>query len=63
MKLDVSDFDSVRSFANEVKSKYPKIKILINNAGIYDPTEPGGFILIINTFKIQNMREKSVYIL
>lgn len=34
LKLDLSDFDNVRQAANEVKSKYQHLDILINNAGI-----------------------------
>ena len=33
-KLDLSSFKSVINFTNNVKSKYPKIDILMNNAGI-----------------------------
>ncbi len=32
--LDLMDFDSIKSFANEIISKYPKIDVLLNNAGI-----------------------------
>ena len=34
IQLDLSSFKSVENFVNEIKSKYPKIDILINNAGI-----------------------------
>lgn len=34
MAVDVSDLDSVRNFAKEVKNKYDKLDILINNAGV-----------------------------
>ncbi|MDZ7898963.1 MAG: oxidoreductase [Arcicella sp.] len=34
MKLDVSDLDSVRAFADEFKKKYNKLDLLLNNAGI-----------------------------
>lgn len=34
MRLDLSDLSSVRLFANEFKSKYNRLDILINNAGI-----------------------------
>lgn len=34
MKLDISDFDSVRLFANEFKQKFGKLDLLLNNAGI-----------------------------
>ena len=31
--LDLSDYESIKSFSQEIKSKYGKIDILINNAG------------------------------
>ena len=31
--LDLSDYESIKSFSEEIKSKYGKIDILINNAG------------------------------
>ena len=34
MKLDLSDFDSIRLFARNFKNKYDKLHILINNAGL-----------------------------
>jgi NAD(P)-dependent dehydrogenase (short-subunit alcohol dehydrogenase family) len=34
MKLDISDFDSVRLFADEFTKKYSKLDLLLNNAGI-----------------------------
>lgn len=34
MKLDISDFDSVRLFAAEFTKKYSKLDLLLNNAGI-----------------------------
>jgi NAD(P)-dependent dehydrogenase (short-subunit alcohol dehydrogenase family) len=34
MKMDISDFDSVRQFANEFIKKYSKLDLLLNNAGI-----------------------------
>ncbi|XP_037037132.1 retinol dehydrogenase 12-like isoform X2 [Bradysia coprophila] len=34
LKLDLSDMDSVEEFAKNVSAKHPKIKILLNNAGI-----------------------------
>ena len=30
---DLGDYDSIRSFARQVKEKYPRIDILVNNAG------------------------------
>ena len=32
-KLDLSEFESVKLFANQIKSQFPVIDILINNAG------------------------------
>ena len=34
MQLDLVSFKSIENFASEIKSKYPKIDILINNAGL-----------------------------
>jgi len=34
LHLDLESFKSIENFAKEIKSKYPKIDILINNAGI-----------------------------
>jgi len=34
MELDISDFDSVRQFADEFTKKYSKLDLLLNNAGI-----------------------------
>jgi NAD(P)-dependent dehydrogenase (short-subunit alcohol dehydrogenase family) len=34
VKLDISDFDSVRIFADEFKKKHSKLDLLLNNAGI-----------------------------
>ena len=34
-KLDLTSFKSVIDFANNIKSKYPKIDILMNNAGTF----------------------------
>ena len=33
MHLDLTDYDNIKSFVEEIKSKYGKIDILINNAG------------------------------
>lgn len=39
MKLDLMDLTSVRMFVNEFKSKYNKLNVLVNNAGImHTPT-------------------------
>ena len=32
--LDLSDLDTVRSFASKILSKYNKLDLLVNNAGI-----------------------------
>lgn len=34
VKLDLSDLNSVKEFAEEIKSKYSKIDMLVNNAGM-----------------------------
>lgn len=34
LKLDLSDMDSVEAFAKQISAEHPKIKILLNNAGI-----------------------------
>ncbi len=50
MVLDLGSLKSIKSFANEFKSKYNRLDILLNNAGImtipYGKTEDG--------FEIQN---------
>ena len=35
IKLDLCDFDSIIKFAEEVRKQYPKIDILMNNAGLF----------------------------
>ncbi|MCB0743646.1 MAG: SDR family NAD(P)-dependent oxidoreductase [Ignavibacteriae bacterium] len=37
MKLDLADLSSVKSFAEEFKSKFNKLDLLINNAGVMIP--------------------------
>jgi len=37
MKLDLNDLNSVREFAKEFTSKYDRLDILLNNAGIMAP--------------------------
>lgn len=39
MQVDLSDLSNIRNFASEINKKYPKIDILINNAGVYLPLE------------------------
>jgi len=43
--LNLMDFDAIASFANEIKKKYSKLDVLLNNAGImtvpYAPTKNG----------------------
>ena len=34
VQLDLESFKSIENFAKEIRSKYPKIDILINNAGL-----------------------------
>lgn len=34
LPLDLASFDSIRSFASEIRCKYPKLDVLINNAGV-----------------------------
>lgn len=34
MELDLSSFNSIRAFAKAVGEKYPKVDVLINNAGV-----------------------------
>ena len=45
IKLDLVSFKNIYEFANEIKTKYPRIDILINNAGIspsiFTKTEDG----------------------
>ena len=52
VELDLSRFESVENFSKEIKSKYPKIDILINNAGIggaeFKKTEDG----YIDTYQV-----------
>ena len=51
-QLDLSSFKSIENFVKEIKSKYPKLDILINNAGMapnnLDKTEDG----YINTYQV-----------
>ena len=37
MLLDLADFESIRNFSNEFHSKYSKLDVLINNAGVMNP--------------------------
>ncbi|MBU8830359.1 SDR family NAD(P)-dependent oxidoreductase [Mycolicibacterium goodii] len=51
-KLDVGSLDSVRTAADELKSAYPRIDLLINNAGVMYPpkqTTVDGFELQFGT--------------
>jgi NAD(P)-dependent dehydrogenase (short-subunit alcohol dehydrogenase family) len=45
LELDLSDFDSITSFSQEVHQTYDKLDVLLNNAGImttpYHPTKNG----------------------
>ncbi|MFC2056980.1 oxidoreductase [Chloroflexota bacterium] len=49
MLLDLADLASVRNFANEFTSKYDKLDILINNAGLMCPP----FMKTVDGFEIQ----------
>jgi len=51
-RLDVGSLDSVRTAADELRSAYPRIDLLINNAGVMYPpkqTTPDGFELQFGT--------------
>ena len=52
IQLDLQKFKSIENFVKEIKSKYPKIDILINNAGmssaILNKTEDG----YLNTYQV-----------
>lgn len=37
MELDLASFSSIKEFANKVLRNFPKIHVLINNAGVYTP--------------------------
>jgi len=39
MELDLLSLSSVRTFCGEAQERFPTIDILINNAGIFDPSE------------------------
>lgn len=39
MELDLASLQSVKQFAQEFKSKYDRLDILINNAGLLVPPE------------------------
>jgi NAD(P)-dependent dehydrogenase (short-subunit alcohol dehydrogenase family) len=39
MQLDMSSFDSIKSFADEFINKFPKLDILINNAAYFNHGE------------------------
>ena len=38
IKIDLSSFSTIKSFADNIKSNYPKIDILMNNAGLHPTT-------------------------
>lgn len=38
MHLDLASFNSIRTFADEVLKDFPKIHVLINNAGVNVPS-------------------------
>lgn len=37
MQLDLASLQSVRKFSEQALEKFPKIDVLINNAGVYYP--------------------------
>jgi NAD(P)-dependent dehydrogenase (short-subunit alcohol dehydrogenase family) len=39
MEIDLASLESVRKFASEFKDKFSKLDILINNAGVWNPTD------------------------
>lgn len=39
--LDVTDADAVKAFADDLKAKYGRIDVLVNNAGIFPDPPPG----------------------
>ena len=39
LPLDVADENSIKSFTSEVKSRFPELNVLINNAGISRPED------------------------
>ncbi|MCL3779015.1 SDR family NAD(P)-dependent oxidoreductase [Prolixibacteraceae bacterium JC049] len=41
MQLDLSDYDSIKSFADGFKAKYQQLHILMNNAGVVNQKEKG----------------------
>ena len=52
VRLDLTSFDSIRKFSEEIKSRYDQIHILINNAGILKSDQTStenGFEMTIGT--------------
>lgn len=43
MELDLSSLKSVRNFATQILNDFPKIHVLINNAGVYVPLKEHAF--------------------
>lgn len=39
MQLDLSDFDSIRNFANKFHARYKTLDVLMNNAGVMNPVK------------------------
>lgn len=43
MELDLSSLESIHNFANQILKEFPKVDVLINNAGVYVPLKEHAF--------------------